>query len=470
MTKTERGRQTGLVRLVRHAGDEVLSRWQAVLGGDPLGSARELQLDVLSAVAHGTPQDQPRTMRRLASRLGERQPELGELVHQLAALRQVLHAVLSERLEAGLAADAHRRVSAAIDTLVEVCTESTTARLTEAAFVDSLTGLRNRHALDRELRERMALATRGERPLTVVVGDLDGLKTINDRDGHAAGDAALRALGAAIRSALRTGDTAYRIGGDEFLVLLPDTGAEEAETVIARMSRTAPAFGWGAATAPADGTDGSALIELADERLLGCRRNARRTVHPTPHQRSSRKRRDSRRTISAAALVVVGLLSGVGLSFAADGGIGGGHIPPELPAMRGNVTEGPAPTVEGRLVSSDPGTSRPTGPAVDRIQGAKVTEAGSPTTTAGVVAALIAEALEVPDPLLEVLDTEVSLPSLPDPQPVLDVVSEPALPVDPQPVLDLVEDIASKTDESGQKVEGRDSPDKPAREGSPKQR
>ena len=192
-------------------------------------------------------------------------------------------------------------------------------RLALAAFVDPLTGLRNRRGLDQDLAQRIALAKRGGRPLTVVVGDLDGLKQINDRDGHAAGDLALRSLGAALESARRAGDTAYRIGGDEFLLLLADTDATQAEVVISRVRANAPAFSCGMSMFPTDGHDASSLMEVADQRLLSGRRHTR-SRRADQRARSARTgpRRGRSGALALVSLTVTALLGGAGVGFAAQ--------------------------------------------------------------------------------------------------------------------------------------------------------
>ena len=108
-----------------------------------------------------------------------------------------------------------------------------------------------------------------------MVIDLDGLKRVNDTEGHAAGDAYLKALAQALRNALRIGDTAYRIGGDEFVVLLPETDEGRAKAVAQRiMAEGGPNFSWGSVTYPDDGEDLDQLIDLADKRLFDQRRIA----------------------------------------------------------------------------------------------------------------------------------------------------------------------------------------------------
>jgi diguanylate cyclase (GGDEF)-like protein len=90
------------------------------------------------------------------------------------------------------------------------------------AVTDGLTGLFNRLKLDNTLAIEFERARRYKRPLSMVMIDMDGLKTINDTYGHAAGDAALKLVAEVIRSHIRRVDVAARFGGDEFVVLLPE--------------------------------------------------------------------------------------------------------------------------------------------------------------------------------------------------------------------------------------------------------
>jgi diguanylate cyclase (GGDEF)-like protein len=100
---------------------------------------------------------------------------------------------------------------------------------------DPLTQLPNRRAFMRELERGVAEALETNAPLALVVLDLDGLKELNDRHGHAAGDDCLVRIGRLLRTELRPHDRAFRIGGDEFAVLLPATNARGAEEVTARL-------------------------------------------------------------------------------------------------------------------------------------------------------------------------------------------------------------------------------------------
>ncbi|MDQ1462223.1 MAG: hypothetical protein QOI08_3707 [Actinomycetota bacterium] len=141
------------------------------------------------------------------------------------------------------------------------------------AWHDSLTGLYDRRSFDRLLEMAIARSTRYGWPFTLVLLDLDHFKDINDEHGHQAGDAALRDLGERFRRALRFGDNAGRIGGDEFAMILPNTEADLVPALLDRVRRAegvesaCPAFSFGVAQCPREGTEFDKLVELADARL-----------------------------------------------------------------------------------------------------------------------------------------------------------------------------------------------------------
>jgi diguanylate cyclase (GGDEF)-like protein len=107
-----------------------------------------------------------------------------------------------------------RRIDAAVAAEVE--------RLAEMAITDPLTGLRNHRAFHEDVARELQRAGRTGVPLALVLLDVDDLKTVNDTHGHQAGDERLQALARAIRATGRGADLAYRVGGDEFAVILPD--------------------------------------------------------------------------------------------------------------------------------------------------------------------------------------------------------------------------------------------------------
>lgn len=141
------------------------------------------------------------------------------------------------------------------------------------AWHDPLTSLYDRRSFDRLLEMAVARSTRYGWPFTLVIMDLDGFKELNDREGHMAGDSLLRDLGERFRRALRFGDNAARIGGDEFAMILPNTEADLVPALVDRLRAVpgfdgpAPQFSYGIAQCPADADDFDTLFRLADQRL-----------------------------------------------------------------------------------------------------------------------------------------------------------------------------------------------------------
>jgi diguanylate cyclase (GGDEF)-like protein len=147
------------------------------------------------------------------------------------------------------------------------------------AVTDPLTGLYNRRLFGEGFEKELNRARRYGLPLGLVMLDLHRFKEVNDKHGHPAGDEVLRAAAATLKKALRTSDSAFRIGGDEFAVLLPQTDAEQAlalsrriETVFAETLQSLPLsvnvnMDHGVATFPQDGEQADQLIRVADERL-----------------------------------------------------------------------------------------------------------------------------------------------------------------------------------------------------------
>jgi diguanylate cyclase (GGDEF)-like protein len=107
----------------------------------------------------------------------------------------------------------------------------------QLARVDPLTGLGNRRAFDEALDAELARARRAKTSLSLLVGDLDDFKAINDRYGHVVGDECLRQAANALRAAVRTPDLCFRWGGDEFAVLLVDADERVAFTLASRLEK-----------------------------------------------------------------------------------------------------------------------------------------------------------------------------------------------------------------------------------------
>ena len=108
-------------------------------------------------------------------------------------------------------------------------------QLKREARTDALTGLRNRRALEEVAAAELKRAARTGSPLAVILGDVDHFKAINDRHGHDAGDRVIRAVGAHLTAVARESDSLGRWGGEEFLVILPDSDEEAAVALAERM-------------------------------------------------------------------------------------------------------------------------------------------------------------------------------------------------------------------------------------------
>src|SRR3984957_43173 len=113
--------------------------------------------------------------------------------------------------------------------------ESLATEVYKLAALDQLTGLYNRRSGEQRLSQEMSRAQRHGRPLTVLLMDIDGLKLVNDTHGHAAGDLVLKGFAERLQRAIRGSDLAVRLGGDEFMVLLPECRAEEVRHVLSRV-------------------------------------------------------------------------------------------------------------------------------------------------------------------------------------------------------------------------------------------
>jgi diguanylate cyclase (GGDEF)-like protein len=156
------------------------------------------------------------------------------------------------------------------------------------AVMDPLTQMLNRKALVTRVAELMQQARLTARPVGIVVGDLDHFKAINDGAGHQVGDAVLRDVAFRWRLSLRAYEMAYRLGGEEFLVLLPGASLQEAEEVAERLRRSvgaAPVSGQAvtmsfgvAASADGEPFDFEGLYARADRALYRAKGSGRDRV------------------------------------------------------------------------------------------------------------------------------------------------------------------------------------------------
>lgn len=111
-------------------------------------------------------------------------------------------------------------------------------QLSEVVRIDQLTGVLNRRGMDESFNTEIARFRRTGELLSVSLLDIDNFKSLNDKHGHSVGDAALKHLASVLKRAVRPTDIVCRLGGEEFVVLLPNTGLEEAVTIMARLQRT----------------------------------------------------------------------------------------------------------------------------------------------------------------------------------------------------------------------------------------
>lgn len=158
--------------------------------------------------------------------------------------------------------------------------------LRRVADVDQLTGVANHRYLQERLAQEVARASRTGRPLSLLMIDLDGFKEVNDRYGHADGDRVLRDVAAALKVAVRANDIVARYGGDEFVVLMPDTGEGRARTVAERVvegvrggthqlsegTEIQLSASAGLAVHPEDGRTPATLLQAADASMYAVKR------------------------------------------------------------------------------------------------------------------------------------------------------------------------------------------------------
>jgi diguanylate cyclase (GGDEF)-like protein len=151
-------------------------------------------------------------------------------------------------------------------------------RLRAAAHTDSLTGLLNRTGFAVAAARQRAIAERRGEPLSLAVIDLDDFKVVNDRDGHAAGDRLLVELAAVWTASLRPGDLLARFGGDEFVLMLAGTAADEVDNLLARLALAHPASWTAGAVLCSDDESLDEAIDRADARLYVAKQPRRNAV------------------------------------------------------------------------------------------------------------------------------------------------------------------------------------------------
>jgi diguanylate cyclase (GGDEF)-like protein len=173
----------------------------------------------------------------------------------------------------------------------------TVQRAIALSRTDPLTGLFNRSQLSVILEQEVSRTRRSDRGFCVLMIDLDGLKTINDTAGHLRGDQVLHALGRVIAGSIRTVDSAYRYGGDEFVVLLPETdivgafvvaekirvGAEELELSLGDAGQASVSIGL--VSHPEDGLNAEELMVAADRAMYQAKSLGKNQISGNPRPR-----------------------------------------------------------------------------------------------------------------------------------------------------------------------------------------
>ena len=159
-----------------------------------------------------------------------------------------------------------------------------TAQLRREAITDKLTGVFNRRGWEGVASAELARASRSGNPLVLAIVDLDGLKVINDTEGHAEGDRLLRETAERMQSALREGDIIARLGGDEFVALLPNASLDDGLQAMRRMQDVTPPHGRFSAGVAAwnHGEDVHELLRRGDIALSGAKGTGGGSVQIAP--------------------------------------------------------------------------------------------------------------------------------------------------------------------------------------------
>src|SRR5208337_283629 len=190
------------------------------------------------------------------------------------------------------------------DASSDLALESAYSSARELAQKDPLTGLANRRSLASFVSEQLMLFWRSGRRFSVIMVDLDHFKAINNRFGHTAGDRVLAEIAQVLLESSREMDLAGRYGGEEFVVVLPNTSLEQAASIAERIRAEIQGRNWGAEIGipaltaslgvadPRPGDDWDSLISRADAALYDAKQHGRNRAHVARHRRQTEPGRD----------------------------------------------------------------------------------------------------------------------------------------------------------------------------------
>jgi len=193
----------------------------------------------------------------------------------------------------GWSAQISRMIIMLIASALSLAIVARSQKLLQLATSDPLTGLLNRGYVDERFAIELSRARRYAKPLTIAVIDADRFKLLNDTHGHQAGDAVLRTIGTTLRNSFRQSDTAGRYGGEEFVVILPETDMETAQRKLEflrelvactpieippRGEKIHVTISAGLASFPQDGDEVTELFALADDRMFQAKKEGRNRI------------------------------------------------------------------------------------------------------------------------------------------------------------------------------------------------
>jgi len=163
-------------------------------------------------------------------------------------------------------------------------------RIKHLAYVDGLTGISNRRLFEKVIAEEIERAQRYGNELAVIMIDVDNFKKLNDEFGHLLGDEALRQMSTIFAQNMRRSDVACRYGGEEFVILAPQTSAPHAQVMAEKLRKAVEGFAFsgvprkvtitaGIASYPANGRTRDELVKAADDALYQAKQAGRNRVH-----------------------------------------------------------------------------------------------------------------------------------------------------------------------------------------------